>query len=174
MYELFCCGAKHWFAIYCSLSEAVGGLLPNTWTVGSLILNHMNRRKFLWSSLTRNLRNVCSMSVVTPICSRQKRIRTLSKLLVRSSPVNNTSLKVTPRCLVLESNTTLTLFTQRLRIISGVVVRQFSANGDSHKANHHKPPCNSHRKPAPQLQKRCEGTHHVDDVGVSQVFPQLI
>ena len=30
----------------------------------------------------------------------------------------------------------LALFTQRLHIISGALVRQFSANGDSHRAKH--------------------------------------
>ena len=33
-------------------------------------------------------------------------------------------------------------------------------------------PCNSHRKPSLRLPKRRDGTHHVDDVGVSQVYGQ--
>ena len=70
---------------------------------------------------------------------------------------------------------TLALFTQRLRIISGEVVRQFSTDGDSHRAKYlHLHVCNSHRKPALRLLKRRDGIRHVDDVGVSQVFPLLI
>ena len=33
---------------------------------------------------------------------------------------------------------------------------------------------NSHRKPALRLLKRRDGTHHDDDVGVSQVFPEVL
>ena len=60
----------------------------------------------------------------------------------------------------------------RIRIISRAVVRQFSADGDSHKAKHLRlHVCNSHRKPALRLLKRRDGTHHVDDVGVSPGVP---
>ena len=64
------------------------------------------------------------------------------------------------------------LFTQHLRIISGAAVRQFSADGDSHRAKHlclHV--CNSHRKPALRLLKRRDGTRHFDDVVVSPGDP---
>ena len=64
----------------------------------------------------------------------------------------------------------LALFTQRLHKISGAVVRQFSADGDSHRAKHRRlSASNSHRKPALLLLKRRDGTCHVDDVGVPPV-----
>ena len=66
----------------------------------------------------------------------------------------------------------LALLTQRLRIISGAVVRQFSADGDLHRAKHiHLHMCNSHRKPALRLLKRRDGTHHVDNVSVFPGVP---
>ena len=66
--------------------------------------------------------------------------------------------------------------TQLRRIISGVVVRQFS--DDSHRAKHlrlkDEPLCNSHREPALRLLKRRDGTRHEDDVGVfSRCFPSV-
>ena len=61
-------------------------------------------------------------------------------------------------------------FTQLHCIISGALVHPFSADGDSHRAKHFcckdEQLCNSHRKPAPWLLKRCDGPHHDDDVGV--------
>ena len=66
--------------------------------------------------------------------------------------------------------TQLALFTQRLHIISGAVVRQFSSDGDSHRAKHlFLQVCNSHRKLALRLLKRRDITHHVNDVGA---FPR--
>ena len=55
----------------------------------------------------------------------------------------------------------LAIFKQPLRIISGEVVHQFSADGDSH------------RKTALRLLKRRDGTRHVDDVGVSPGVPPV-
>ena len=64
------------------------------------------------------------------------------------------------------------LLTQRLRIFSGAVVNQFSADGDSHRAKHLLLiACNSHRKLALRLLQRHDSTRHVDDDSVSQVFP---
>ena len=69
--------------------------------------------------------------------------------------------------------TPVALFTQRRRIISAAVVRQFSAIGHSHRV---KPLrlkdellCNSHRKRTLRLLKRRDGTRHDDDAGV---FPR--
>ena len=60
------------------------------------------------------------------------------------------------------------VFKQPLCIISGAVVRQFSADSDSHRAKHLRlHVCNSHRKPALRLIKRRDGARHVDDVVVS-------
>ena len=70
-------------------------------------------------------------------------------------------------------------FTQRRHIITPVVVRQFPADGYSHRAKHlqlqDEPLCNSHRKPALQLLKRCDLTRHDNDVGVfSRCFPGVL
>ena len=62
----------------------------------------------------------------------------------------------------------LALFTQHLRIISRALVRQFSTDGDSHRTKH----LRLHtEKPALWLLKMHDGTCHVDDTSVSQVFP---
>ena len=69
----------------------------------------------------------------------------------------------------------LALFTQPFRIIYGAEVRQFSTDGEAHRAKHlclHV--CNSHRKLALWLLKRHDSTRHVDDVGVSPGVPLLI
>ena len=77
----------------------------------------------------------------------------------------------------LTPSSTVAFFIQHLHIISGALVRQFSTNGDWHRAKHLKdePLCNSHRKPVLQLLKRCDGTRHDDDVGVfSRCFPGVL
>ena len=68
----------------------------------------------------------------------------------------------------------LAFLTQRRCIISGAVVHQFSADGDSHRAKQLRLKddllCNSHRKPALQFLKWRDG--HGYDVGVfSRCFP---
>ena len=64
--------------------------------------------------------------------------------------------------------TSVALFTQRICIISGAVVRQFSANGDSHRAKH----LRLKDKPlALRLLKWHDSSCHVDDISVSQVSP---
>ena len=65
-------------------------------------------------------------------------------------------------------------FTQISHIIVAAAFRQFSAIVCSHRAKlrHHKDKsvCNSHRKMAPQILKRCGGTHHDDVCGFFRVF----
>ena len=68
----------------------------------------------------------------------------------------------------------LALLTQRLRIISGVVVCQSSADGDLNKAKYLRCTAVFTQKAALRLLKRRDGTWHVDGVGVSQVFPLSI
>ena len=70
---------------------------------------------------------------------------------------------------------TVALFTQRLRISP----ERWFANSppmviDTKRSISTVPLCNSHRKPALWLLKRRDGTHHVDDISVSQAFPPLI
>ena len=64
-------------------------------------------------------------------------------------------------------------FSKQCHIVSAALVRQFSTNGDSHRAKHlrlkDEPLCKSHRKPALRLLKRRDGTR--DFVVFSRCFP---
>ena len=94
-------------------------------------------------------------------------------MLICSSGVIQCLLATEPHNIFLTihiSTDTLVLFTQRRRIISGVVVSQFSTNGDSHRSKHlrlkDKLLCNSHRMQVLWPLKRRDGTHNDDDIGV--------